>query len=83
MIAWITVPPAAASTAHQPERGAEPTIANAAATLSSRLGEQDTPLTGPELALMQQWLSTLADAPSAALPAPPRRPQRSGKESSQ
>ena len=83
VIAWITVPQDAASAAHQPERGAEPTIASAAATLSSRLTAEDTPLTGPETALMQQWLTTLADAPSAALPAPPRRPQRSGKESSQ
>ncbi len=65
------------------EREAEPTIATAAATLSSKLAAEDTPLTGPELALMQQWLTTLADAPSAALPAPPRRPQRSGKESAQ
>jgi hypothetical protein len=83
VIAWITVPQDAASAAHQPERGAEPTIASAAATLSSRLAAEDTPLTGPETALMQQWLTTLADAPSAALPASPRRPQRSGKESSQ
>jgi hypothetical protein len=83
VIAWITVPPDAAPTAHQPEREAEPTIATAAATLSSRLAAEDTPLTGPETALLQQWLTTLADAPSAALPAPPRRPQRSGKESSQ
>ncbi len=83
VIAWITVPQAAASAAHQPERDAEPAIASAAATLSSRLAAEDTPLTGPELALMRQWLTTLADAPSAALPAPPRRPQRSGKEGSQ
>jgi AcrR family transcriptional regulator len=81
VIAWITVPQDAASAAHQP--GAEPTIASAAATLSSRVAAEDTPLTGPEVALMQQWLTTLADAPSAALPAPPGRPQRSGKESSQ
>src|ERR1700722_850972 len=72
VIAWITVPRDAASATHQPER--EPTIASAAATLSSRLAAEDTPLTGPEVALMQQWLTTLADAPPAALPAPPRRP---------
>ena len=83
VIAWVTVPQDAASVAHQPERGAEPTIASAAATLSSRLAAEDTPLTGPEMALMQQWLTTLADAPLAALPAPPRRPRRSGKEASQ
>ena len=67
-----TVPQDAVSAAHQPEREAEPTIASAAATLSSRLATRDTPLTGPEAALMQQWLTTLADAPSAARPAPPR-----------
>jgi hypothetical protein len=69
VIAWITVPQAAASAAHQPERVAEPTIATAAATLSSRLAAEDTPLTGPETAVMQQWLTTLADAPSTVLPA--------------
>src|SRR5580700_11317671 len=83
VIAWITVPPGTPSSAHDPEREAEPTIASAAATLSSRLTAEDTPLTGPEMALMQQWLTTLADAPSAAPPAPPRRPRRSGKEASQ
>ncbi len=83
VIASITLPEDAAFTARQRQRGAEPTIATAAATLSSRLAAEDAPLTGPEMALMQQWLTTLADAPAAALPAPPRRPQRSGKESSQ
>jgi AcrR family transcriptional regulator len=76
VIASITVPPDAASPAHQRERGAEPTIATAAATLSSRLAAEDTPLTGPEMALMQQWLTTLADAPAAAFPAPPATPWR-------
>jgi AcrR family transcriptional regulator len=70
VIAWITVPQGAA--AEQPERGAEPTIATAAAALSSRLATEDTSLTGPELALMRQWLTTLADAPSGGRPAPPR-----------
>src|SRR6266581_3039433 len=83
VIASIAVTQDAASTAHQTELGAEPTLATAAATLSSKLAAEDTPLTGPEMALMQQWLTTLADAPAAALPAPPRRPQRSGRESSQ
>src|SRR5712671_5162505 len=83
VIASITVPQDAASRSRQRERGAEPTIATAAATLSGGLAAEDAPLTGPEMALMQQWLTTLADAPAAALPAPPRRPQRSGKESSQ
>jgi AcrR family transcriptional regulator len=82
VIAWITVPQDAAGKAHQPEREAEPTIASAAATLSSRLAADEAPLSGPEIALMQQWLTTLADAPSAALPAPPRRSLGSGKGSS-
>jgi AcrR family transcriptional regulator len=74
VIAWITVPQRAASeTTHQPGRAGELTIASAAATLSSRLAAEDTPLTGPEVALMQQWLTTLADAASAAPPAPPQR----------
>jgi hypothetical protein len=71
VIAWITVPQGAPSSTHDPGREAEPTIASAAATLSSRLMAEETALTGPELALLQQWLTTLADAPSAALPAPP------------
>src|SRR6266568_661724 len=74
VIAWITIPQATLPSAGLPERGAEPTIASAAATLSSRLASENTPLTGPETALIQQWLTILADAPSAALPASPRRP---------
>jgi AcrR family transcriptional regulator len=79
VIAWVTVPQGAPFSTHDSERETEPAIASAAATLSSRLTAEDTPLTGPEMALMQQWLTTLADAPSAARPAPPR----SGKEASQ
>src|SRR5947208_2530650 len=47
-----------------------PTIATAAATLKSKLAAEDTPLTAPEQALMEQWLTTLADAPTVA-PATP------------
>jgi hypothetical protein len=36
-------------------------LATAAAMLSSKLATEDTPLTAPERALMQQWLTTLAD----------------------
>jgi hypothetical protein len=43
-----------------------PTIATAAATLKSKLAAEDIPLTAPEQALMEQWLATLADAPTAA-----------------
>lgn len=46
-----------------------PTIATAATTLQSKLAGAHTPLTAPERALMDQWLTTLADAPAAA-PAP-------------
>jgi AcrR family transcriptional regulator len=74
VIAWITVPQHAASTAHQSEHGAGRTTASVAATLSSRLAAENTPLTGPETALMQQWLTALADTPSAASPASPGRP---------
>ena len=70
VIAWVTVPQGTSSAIHEPE----PTIASAAATLSSRLTSKDTLLTAPEMAVMQQWLTTLADAPPAALPTPPRRP---------
>ena len=71
VIAWITVPQDAASMAGQPEPESGPTVASAAATLSSRLAAAEVPLTAPEMALMQQWLTTLADSPSAAPPAPP------------
>jgi AcrR family transcriptional regulator len=83
VIAWITVPPGTPSSAHDLERDAGLSIASAAATLSSRLTAGDTSLTQPEMALMQQWLTTLADAPSAVPTAPARRPRRSRKEASQ
>jgi len=41
-------------------------MATAAATLQSKLAVEDTPLTASERALMEQWLTTLADAPAAA-----------------
>jgi AcrR family transcriptional regulator len=76
VIAAVTVaPPAATGKRSAPNAGA-PTIATAAATLQSKLSHEDTPLTPPELALMQQWLATLADAPYAAGTAPARPPQR-------
>jgi AcrR family transcriptional regulator len=48
-----------------------PTIATAAATLKSKLALEDTPLTGPERALMEQWLTILADAPTGRRDASP------------
>jgi AcrR family transcriptional regulator len=63
------------------EAGA-PTIATAAATLKSKLAVDNTSLTAPERALMDQWLTTLADAPTAAPVTPPRRPQGRREEGS-
>jgi AcrR family transcriptional regulator len=75
VIAAVTVaPPAATGKRSAPDAGA-PTIATAAATLQSKLAHQDTPLTAPEQALMEQWLTTLADAPNAAA-ARSRRPRQ-------
>ncbi len=77
VIASITVPEDAAPTPKHRAPAAEPTLATAAAMLSSKLAAEDTPLTDPEQALMQQWLTKLADTSAAAPPAPPRRqPQR-------
>lgn len=76
VIASIAVPQDAAPA---PDRRApaEPALATAAAMLSSKLAAEDTPLTHPERALMQQWLTTLADASAAAPPAsPPQTPHR-------
>jgi AcrR family transcriptional regulator len=59
-----------------------PTMATAAAMLKSKLGVEETPLTTPERALMQQWLATLADTPTTAPATRRRRPQRTSKEGS-
>ena len=75
IIAAVTVaPPAATGKRSAPDAGA-PTIATAAATLQSKLAQEDTPLSAPEQALMEQWLTTLADAPNAAA-ARSRRPRQ-------
>ena len=51
-----------------------PTVA---ATLTSKLTGQETPLTQAEHALMQQWLTTLADMPGATSSVrPPARSRR-------
>jgi hypothetical protein len=59
-----------------------PTIATAAATLKSKLAVENTSLTPPERALMDQWLTTLSEAPTAAAATLRRRPQRKTKEES-
>jgi AcrR family transcriptional regulator len=76
MIASITVPNDAADTPKRRAHEVEQRLATVAATLSSRLAAEDVPLTAPERALMQQWLTMLADAPTHPPPAPPRRPQQ-------
>jgi AcrR family transcriptional regulator len=83
VIATITVPDDAAPTPKRRPPAAEPALATTAATLSSKLAAENTPLTDPERALMQQWLTTLADTPAAAPPAPPRRPPHTRKENPQ
>ena len=81
VIASITVPQAATPAAKRHVPAAEPALATTAAMLSSKLAAEDTPLTHPERALMQQWLTTLADASAPAPPAPPRRPSHRGASS--
>jgi AcrR family transcriptional regulator len=71
VIAGVTVTTDSPSTGkRRTQATSAPTIANAASTLKSKLAAEDTPLTAPEQALMEQWLTTLADAPTAA-PATP------------
>jgi AcrR family transcriptional regulator len=83
VIAAITVSADGASRGKRRTREtSEPTIAIAAATLMSKLAAEDTPLTRPERALMQQWLTTLADTPSAEPATRRRRSQRAGKDGS-
>jgi AcrR family transcriptional regulator len=81
VIAGVTVTTDSPSTGKcRTQATSAPTIATAASTLKSKLAAEDMPLTAPEQALMEQWLATLADAPTAA-PAPSRRrPQRKRKE---
>jgi AcrR family transcriptional regulator len=66
VIAAVAVPPDKPPRKRPAGDKGAPTIATAAATLKSKLAVEDTPLTAPERALMEQWLATLADAPTAA-----------------
>lgn len=75
VIAAVTVSAARPTGKRRAPDAAAPTIATAAATLKSKLAHEDTPLTTPERALMEQWLTTLADAPRAATATPRHRPQ--------
>jgi AcrR family transcriptional regulator len=80
VIASITTWNDATPTKSKRRRGAEPTLATAAATLSSRLAAEDTPLSDPERALMRQWLTTLADTHARATGGPERRPRRASRK---
>jgi AcrR family transcriptional regulator len=72
VIAAVTVDTRSPSTGKRRTPAATtPTMATAASTLMSKLAAEGTPLTAPEQALMQQWLTTLADAPDRSGQAPP------------
>jgi hypothetical protein len=82
VIAAVTVGPDRPTGKRSARDGSAPTIATAAATLKSKLADEQTPLTPPERALMEQWLTTLADAPTAAPATSRRRPQRKRSDGS-
>jgi AcrR family transcriptional regulator len=63
VIAAVTVPADRPTGKRRARDAGALTIATAAATLQGKLAVEDTPLTAPEQALMEQWLTTLADAP--------------------
>jgi AcrR family transcriptional regulator len=64
VIAAVTIPEEQLAGKRLGPKAATPTMATAAATLKSKLAYEDTPLTAPERALMEQWLTTLAVAPA-------------------
>jgi len=76
VIASVTVAPDRSTGKRRVRDATAPTIATAAATLKSKLAVEDTPLTAPERTLMEQWLTTLADATTAEPATPRRRPRR-------
>jgi AcrR family transcriptional regulator len=74
VIASVTVAPGAPTTSKRRVRHESgPTLATAAATLKSKVATEDTPLTQPEQALLQQWLTALADRPALEHSTPKRR----------
>jgi hypothetical protein len=83
VIAAVTVSPDRPTGKRSARDGSAPTISTAAATLKSKLADEQTPLTSPERALMEQWLTTLADAPTAAPAISRRRPKRKRNADSQ
>jgi len=71
VIASVTVAPDRSTGRRRVRDATAPTIATAAATLKSKLAVEHTPLTAPERELMEQWLTTLADATTVT----PARPE--------
>jgi AcrR family transcriptional regulator len=61
VIAAVTVPDPSPMTTHPLAEAGAPSAATAAATLKSKLADEDLPLTAPEQRLMQQWLTAIAD----------------------
>ena len=59
----VSVPPSAPTSKRRVRDENGPTLATAAATLKSKVAAEDTPLTQPEQALLQQCLTALADTP--------------------
>jgi len=82
VIAAVTVAAPSPTGKRAAREAGAPTMATAAATLQSKLAAEDTPLTAPEKALLKQWLTTLADAPTAAPAIARRRPRRERQEGS-
>ena len=72
VIASVTVPPSAPTSKRRVRDENGPTLATAAATLKSKVATEDTPLTQPEQALLQQWLTMLADTPVLQTSTPKR-----------
>jgi hypothetical protein len=83
VIAAVTVTPDRPTNKRSGRAADAATIATAATTLKSTLAVEHTPLTAPERALLEQWLTTLADAQTTAPAKPRRRPPRRRRERSQ
>ena len=80
MIASVTFSKDAAGTPKRRAREVESTLAPRAATLSSKLAAEDTALTEPERALMQQWLTTLVDTYARVTLGAEHRRQQTARE---
>jgi AcrR family transcriptional regulator len=72
VIASVTVAPGSPKSKGRARDESGPTLATAAATLKIKVANEDTPLTQAEQALLQQWLTALADKPVLETSAPTR-----------